>query len=436
MVNHGLPLGGTCVNVGCVPSKHLLHVGNVYYYGGHGIKGVHLVGKSIVFAEIMRQKNALVEKLRKKKYEDVASNLSGVTVINGRATFVSPKKVEVDGEIIHGDKFIIATGASPSIAPIEGIDDVDFITSQEALELERVPSSMVIIGGRALALEFAQLFAHFGTKVRVLQRSPRILPDEEPEISLALRRYLELEGIEIHTGTKVKRVWNKAGMVAVEAVVGSMRREFRGEVLLVATGRKPNTASLGLDKAGVKVDGRGAVIVDNQMRTSAKHIWAAGDVVGKPMLETVAAREGVIAAENAIKGAGATMDYSAVPHAVFTSPQVASVGFTEARAEEKGFKCACRTVPMEAVPKAAIVNDIRGLIKMVVEEKTSRILGVHILAPLAAEMIHEATLAVRYGLTVEDIINTVHVFPTMSEGIKLAAQAFIRDITRMSCCVE
>jgi mercuric reductase len=436
MINHGLPVGGTCVNVGCVPSKYMLHVGEAYFYGRHVPRGIEAPTPRLNFREVVRGKRRLVEGLRKRKYVDVASALPSVALIEGRGAFVSPREVKVDGERIRGDKFIIATGSSPNIIPIPGIEEVDYLTNVEALELEEPPESLAIIGGRALALEFAQVFAHFGTRVTVLQRSPRIIPDEEPEISIALRGYLEEEGIDIRTGVAVKAVGKEGEEVWVRAELEGETETFRAERLLMATGRKPNTSNLGLENAGVEL-GRGrAVVVDEEMHTSAANIWAAGDVVGKPMLETTAAKEGAIAAMNALRGMGRRMDYSAVPHAVFTSPQVASVGMTEEEAEKKGYACACRVVSMEDVPKAVIVGDTRGLVKLVAEAGTGRIRGVHILASLAADMIHEAVLAVRLGLTIDDIIDTVHVFPTMTEAVKLAAQSFRRDIRKMSCCVE
>ncbi len=427
-------IGGTCVNVGCVPSKHLLRVGEINYYGSHGHTGLN-VSSSLDFGSTINEKREIVENLRKGRYIDVIDAL-GITLVKGQAVFVSKDEVKVNGRILRSDKFIIATGSSPGILSIEGIDRVDYLTNVEAMELSELPESMVVLGGRALGLEFAQMFAHFGTKVTVLQRSQRIIPEEESIISDYLKIYLEEEGIDIQTDAGVKSVRKEKGDIIVTALIGDEKKEFVVEKLLMATGRKPNTKDLGLENASVKIDKNGAIIVDDKMKTSAPNIWAAGDVLGEPMLETVAGKEGSIAAENALTGKGKKMDFSSVPHAVFTMPQVSSVGLTEKKAEEKGINCRCSSIPMELVPKAVLAKDTRGLVKMVIDAETKHILGVHILASLAADMIHEGVLAVKFGMTIDDIIDAVHVFPTMTEAVKLAAQSFRRDISRMSCCAE
>jgi len=313
---------------------------------------------------------------------------------------------------------------------------VEYLTSDEALSLRKLPDSMLIIGGRALALEFAQMYAHFGTKVTLLQRSPRIIPDEEPEISGALRGYLEEEGIEIHTGVTVKSAAQRGQEKAVIALVKGRRREFSAEQLLMATGRKPNTEGLALEQAGVEMAESGAVKVNEEMRTTASNVWAAGDVIGEPMLETAAAKEGAVAAENALTGSHRKVDFLSIPRAIFTSPQVATVGYTDREANERGYRCACNTVPMSEVPKAEVIGDTHGLVKMVVETETERVLGVHLLAPDAGDLIMEGVYAVKYRLTVDDIIDTVHVFPTLAEAIKLAATSFRADITKLTCCAE
>ncbi len=436
MVERGT-IGGTCVNVGCVPSKHLLSVGETYYFAeNHEFKGIKLSQESLSMKSVISDKRQVVLTLRRKKYADVLKELPNVTLVKGNAQFVSRNEAKVGNTVLEADKFIIATGSSPIIPPVDGMNNVDYLTNVEALDLERLPESMVIIGGRALALEFAQMYAHFGTKVTVLQRSSRIIPEEEPEISETLGMYLEEEGIEIHTGVEVRKVRREGRRKVVTAKIGQRIRDFAGEQLLVATGRTPNTFDLSVDKVGVRLGEDGAVLVNDQMHTTARQVWAAGDVIGKPMLETTAAKEGAIAAENALSGARRKMDFYAVPHAVFTIPQVASVGLTEAKATQKFGACSCRVLDMSLVPKAQTVKDTRGVIKMVINPETREIVGVHIVSSLAADIIHEGVLAVKYHLTIDDIIDTVHVFPTMGESIKLAAQAFKRDVSKMACCIE
>jgi len=359
-----------------------------------------------------------------------------VALYEGRGRFISPREVEIEGQVLTGEKFIIATGSSPQIVPFKGIEQVDYLTNREALALKTLPKSLIVIGAGPLGMEFAQMFAHFGAAVRVLTHSPRILRREEPEVSAELQRCLEEEGIAVHTNTKVEELREEGGMKVVEASINGERQILRAEQLLVATGVVPNTSGHGLEDAGVKLGQRGEILVDGQLRTSVGNIWAAGDVIGPPHLEIVAAKERHIAAQNALTDAGKTIDYNVISHAVFTSPQVASVGPTEEEFSQRYYACSCRVVRMEHVPKAKAIKDTRGLIKMVIDPKTTQIVGVHILAPLAVEMIHEAVLAVKYKMTIDELTDTVHVFPTLSEGIKMAAQAFRRDITKMSCCVE
>jgi mercuric reductase len=302
------------------------------------------------------------------------------------------------------------------------------------------PSSMIVVGGRALGLEFAQMYARFGTKVTLLQRSGRIIPEHEPEIADGLHTYLTEEGIEITTGVNVQEIYQKGDSKFVRAsssINGKKTQTFEAEQLLMATGRKPNTADLHLENVGVKLRPDGAIAVNSEMHTSAAHIWAGGDVIGEPMLETLAAKEGATAAENALTGTHKKIDLHSVPSAIFTSPQVASVGMTEEQMMQKYGYCSCRTLLIKDVPKALTVNDTKGLIKMAVDpKKNNRIVGVHILASIAADMIHEAVMAVKYRLTVNDIIDTVHVFPTMSEAIKLVATSFKQDVSKLSCCAE
>ena len=430
-------LGGTCVNVGCVPSKNLLRAGELRYYDSHHeFPGITPGKTTLEFNRIMEQKNQIVRGLRKEKYADVLRSLPSTKLFRGNARFVSRTRVRVDGINVDGRRFVVATGSSPRIPSIPGIESVDYLTNVGALSLRSKPASMVVLGGRALGLEFAQMYAHMGTRVTLLQRSDRIIPEEEPAVSDALRQYLENEGIEIKTGVQVKRVFQTHGEKVIVARDKSREFEGRGNELLVATGRDPNTSLLGLENVPVGLTKDGAVKVDLEMHTTARNVWAAGDVIGEPMLETIAAKEGATAAENALVGTHRKIDFLPVPRAIFTSPQVASVGLTEKQAHEQGYECACRTIPMSKVPKAIVIRDTRGLVKLVVDASNGRILGVHMLAENAADIIHEAVLAVKFKLTIDDIIDTVHVFPTMTESIKLVATPFRKDIDDLSCCSE
>ena len=433
----GGTIGGTCVNVGCVPSKRLLAVGDQFFrVARRPFQGLNLEdGWSADFRAVIRAKDRIVASLRKGKYADVLASLKGVDFVRGQAAFMSPREVKAGGQRYEGKKFVIATGSSATVPPIPGIEGVGYLTNVEALSLQERPDSMIVLGGRALGLEFAQMYQNMGTPVTVLQRSARIVPEEEPEVSEYLRRYLEEDGVRIHAGVEILSVAQTKERKVVTAKIGERKRKFEADALLLGTGRTPNTDTLNLPAAGVRVKADSGVKVDAQMRTTAPHIFAGGDVKGKPMLETTAAKEGYIAAENALANRGFKMDYRAVPHAVFTNPAVASVGFTDAQANATArVRCACNTVLLKQVPKPVIVEDTRGLVKIVAEAESHRILGVHILASLAPEMIHEGVLAVKHGLTLEDIIDTVHVFPTHSEAIKLAALSFFEDVDKLSCC--
>ncbi len=431
----GTRMGGTCVNVGCVPSKALLTAGEIYWYGNHGFNGIQFDRKTLNLKQIVNEKDEMVDDFRKNKYKDVLKNL-GIDYYEGEASFASPKTVNVNGNIISAEKFVVATGAHSSIPAIEGVEKVDYLTNEEALHLQKVPESMLIVGAGPVGIEFAQMYTHFDSKVTVLQKGLRILPREEPEISEALEKYLQEEGTRIYKNTQPLTVTKKGSNKLLTAKVNGKKKRFKAEELLLAVGRTPHTKQIGLDRAGVKTDDKGFILINNTMQTTAPHIYAAGDCCGEPMLETTAAKEGAIASENALSGAGKKMDYSSVPHAVFTSPQVASVGMTDQQAVAAGYKCTCRILGMESVPKSHIIKDTRGLIKMVTDSKTKRILGIHILAPHAADLIHAGVFIVRNRLTVDDVIDTVFNFPTLSEAIKMTAQMYYKDVTKLSCCIE
>ncbi|TAK01992.1 MAG: mercury(II) reductase [Candidatus Manganitrophaceae bacterium] len=429
-------LGGTCVNRGCVPSKNLLKAGeDFYYHRGPHFSGVHHGEGAIHFEEVMAQKRELVLRQRKSKYADVIPRL-GITYVPGAGRFVSDREIEVNGEQIVGEKFIIATGARPTIPSIEGIREVDFLTSTTALKLKSVPKSMIILGGGFVGLEFAQMYAHFGARVILLEMKPRIIPEQEESISERLTQYLKEEGIEIITGAKVNRIDGHGKVKIITAEVNGQERTFEGEVLLVGVGITPNSGEIGLERAGVEITEKGYIKVDEEMRTSNENIYAVGDVASKIALETVAASQGSIAAENAFTGSHRTFDDLSVPIAVFTHPEVASVGLTEKRAEAMGIGCSCRGLEFKVVPKADLIHETNGYIKMVIEAESERVIGVHLLAPGAADIIHAAVMAVKFRHTIRDIRSTLFVFPTLSESIKLVAQSFTKEVASLSCCIE
>lgn len=437
IVNSGLPLGGTCVNVGCVPSKTLLHAGEVLHQAKHhGISGIEIEVKSFDFQKVIGDELSLVEKLRQEKYEKVLQNLEQVTFVEGKARFISSDEVEVNGQTLSADKFIIATGSTANVPPIKGIRDVGYITHVEALKLKQQPRELIVIGAGPLGLEFAQMFARLGTKVTILQRAERIFPPAEKVLADQLTQMLEGEGIAINLKVATKNVRLENGKKIVRYSVDGQEQEVRGEEILLAAGKTPNTAYLNLDEVGVETNERKAVVVKENLQTSTKHIYAVGDVNDRPLrLETTAGREGTLAAENALKGTQKSVDYNSVPYTIFTDPQLASVGLTDEQALKLGIKCSCRVISFAMVPKAHIVRRTEGLIKMVINAETKQILGVHILAPSAGNLIAEAALLVKHKLTTADVLDSLPVFPTLSEAIKIVAQSFTKDISKLSCCV-
>lgn len=437
IVNVGLPLGGTCVNVGCVPSKTLLYAGEVLRHAkNHGIPGVELEVKNFDFQKVVQDELSLVEKLRQEKYEKVLKNLEYVTTIEGKAKFVAQNEVEVNGEKLSAEKFIIATGSTATVPPIENIREVGFVTHIEALRFEKQPKELIVIGAGPLGLEFAQMFSRFGTKVTVLQRGDSIFPHSEKTLTDRLAEVLSKEGITIKTNVEVKSARKENGKKTISYLVNGKSEEVSGDEILLAAGKTPNTQGLGLDVAGVEVSKQQAVVVNQNFQTSNKNIFAVGDVTNTPVrLETTAGREGTLAAENVLKGTQLFIDYNTVPYAIFTDPQLAGVGFTEDEQMKQTGVCACRTVSFADVPKAIIMRRTEGMIKMAIHPQTKQILGVHILAPNASELIAEAMMLVKNKNTIDDVVNSLPMFPTLSEAIKIVALSFTKDISKLSCCI-
>jgi len=434
-------LGGTCVNIGCVPSKTLIRAAEAYYNAGRQpFRGVHTKAESLDWGAVIAQKDELVAGLRQAKYVDVLSSYGErITVMHGRARLLPDGVIALDdGRTCTAGKIVIAAGARPSIPPVQGVEDVEVLTSTTAMELREQPRSLIVVGGRFIALELGQTFARFGTKVTILQRSARLIPDHEPEIAQALTEYLREEGLDIHTGVKLLRIRQSAGEKVVTVQIEGYEQEFRAEQVLMATGRTSNTQGLGLETAGVQMDPQGFVVVDDHLQTANPHIYAAGDVTNRPKLVYVAAAAGLIAAENALSGNHRKLDLSVVPDVIFTDPQVASVGLTEAQAAKLGYHPEVSSLSLVHVPRALAARNTRGLIKLVADAGSGRLLGAHVLATEGGEIIQTAALAIKFGIehgfTYSDLAAMLFPYLTQVEGLKLAALTFNKDIGRLSCC--
>ncbi len=434
MVNEGL-IGGTCVNVGCVPSKTLIRAAeSLWRAKRQDFAGVQTEGRLADFKAVIEQKRELIEGLRKEKYADVIAGNEKIQVVEGRARFVGPREVEVNGEKIVAEKILIATGASPAVPPIEGIEDVDYLTSDSLFELERLPESVVVIGGRFVALECAQMLARFGCEVTILQRSSRVLPLEDPDVTDALTGYLENDGVKVVTGVSITEVKKSQEGVVVSTTIEGKKRFFCAEKILIAVGRTPNTRGLNLEAAGVEIDSKGFIVVKETLETSSPGIYAAGDVIGEPMFVYTAAYEGSLAAENAMSGSEKRRDYTALPWVIFTDPQLAGVGLSEREAKESGLDFDAVTLPLSYVPRALAARDVRGFIKLLRNGETDELIGARILAPEGGELVMEASLAIKYGITCRELAGTFHPYLTLSEGMKLAALSFEKDPGTLSCC--
>lgn len=431
-----LPLGGTCVNVGCVPSKIMLHQGEEYYNAIRSkFKAIKLQGKSN-FIEALKETHEMVKKFRSKNYEKVIEKQEYVDFKEGLASFVDSHTVKVSNQTFMGKHFLIAAGASTFVPPIKGIEKIDFITNVNIFNLKKKPKSVIIIGGGPLGMEFSQIFHHFGTKVIVLQRSERVIPKFDSMLGEELKKYLEDEGITIYTKADSKEIKKTKEGIELTVEIEGKRRILSAEKLMLATGLQANTKLLETEKANVDLDKKSFVKVNKYMQTSQKHIYAAGDVTGLMPLETTAAKGGNLAILNMFENAKKTINYNEIPYAVFTSPEVAAVGITEEEFMKKYNVCLCRTVTLDHVEKALAIKDTRGLIRMVLDPKTKVVIGVHIIGPMAADIITTATYAIKNKMTIYDIRDTVHVFPTLSEMIKKVAQSFDQNLDEMACCVE
>lgn len=439
-------LGGTCVTRGCLPSKNLIEAAKILYDSKNPrYPGLSPTSMSLDFQALIQQKDEVIHDYRDKKYQSIVGNSDKIKVFMGEASFTGRREVTVGEHVLTASSFLVATGTTPSLPEIPGLSETpfltsDLLTSNEDMELRDLPDSLVILGGGYIALELGQMFSRFGTKVTIVQRGERILSNYEPEISESVSEVFREEGIDIITNAKVSRVQGDEREVRLTFQVQGRQRELKAARLLVATGRRPNTDRLGLEKTGVVLDERGFVKVDTSLQTSEKDIFAAGDLIGSytesQMATPVGAQDGGIAAGNALGAEKREVNHVVIPRAIFTDPQVGVVGLNDEEANAAGFQCDCRIVPMSLVPRAGAVRETRGTIKMVADAQSKRVLGVSMHGLNAAEVIHEAAMGLRFGATIDDFAHMLHVYPTMSEALKIVALSYTKDVTKMSCCAE
>ena len=427
-------IGGTCVNVGCVPSKTLIRAAETLHNARAAARFAGITAEADItnWRAIIQQKDALVSGLRQAKYGDLLPAYNGIAYHDGPARLIDGG-VEVDGKPIGTDKVVIATGARPSIPAIPGIEGVPYLTSTTALDVEVLPRSLLILGGGYIGAEFAQMFARAGVRVTLVCRS-RLLPEAEPEISAALTRYFSDEGIAVVSGIAYRTIRKTNSGIALTVAHDGRDAVIDADEVLIATGRTPNIEGLGLAEHGIAIAENGGILVDDRMRTTRPNTYAAGDVTGRDQFVYMAAYGAKLAAKNTLNGDSLRYTNAAMPAVVFTDPQVASVGLTEAAARTAGLAVRISTIGLDQVPRALAARDTRGLIKLVADAGSGRLLGAHVLAPEGADSIQTAALAIRQGLTVDDLAEMIFPYLTTVEGLKLAALAFKKDVAKLSCC--
>ena len=427
MVEQG-QLGGTCVNWGCIPSKTLIHLASVHFSAHRAVSfGLNIEAAFPDCGRLMAAKQHVVDTLRREHYQKILDDNPRIEVLRGHGRFLSSRELQVGAEVVVSDRVLIAAGGVPRVLRIPGLAEAGYLTSYSALNLPCFPESLLIIGGGVIALEMGQMFRRFGTRVTVLEHSRSLLKEFDPRLTAMLRQLLEDEGMEFVFGVESQRVFREGEDTCLEALVDGRPRMFRASRLMLAVGTAPATLGLGLEVAGVQLDGGGFILTDEEMRTSQPGIWAAGDVTGPPLIAPAGIREGEVAVENMLDpDAHRRIQHRFTPMAVFIDPEIASVGDSPEQTRIQGKEVVESFVDLSRVAKSQVMGGRRGAILLIAEKDSGRILGCQILAPRAADVIHEAALAVRCGLSVFDLAEMVHVYPTISDGLRLAALDNVR----------
>lgn len=418
-------LGGTCLNRGCIPTKALLHSAELYEEAKDAAKfGVSTGDVSYDYTKIAANKDAVVAKLRGGIASLEAAH--GVEVINGFGKLTSPTTIDVDGKVIEADKIILATGSAPARPPIPGIDGKNVITSDEVLPMTELPDSFVIIGGGVIGMEFTTLFASLGKKVTVLEMMPSILPGVDASIVSSLKASLKKKGVNIINNAKVTGIQG-GDTVSVSYELNGKSETATGSVCVVSVGRRAMTSGIGLEELGIKMN-RAFVEIDACMQTSIKNIYAIGDITGKIQLAHVATAQGLVAAANCA-GRTATLDYDVVPACIYSSPEIAYIGMTAEKAKEAGYDVEIGSYNVAGNGKALVMGVNTGVVKIIAQKTTGKVLGAQIFAPRATDMIAEIAVVMKKGGTIADIADTIHPHPTVSEAVMEAAH----DAEGMCC---
>lgn len=429
-------LGGTCVNVGCIPSKALLRAAEVHHQASHNpFLGLRTSAERPDLSTLVKEKDALVNVMRQEKYANLIREYH-IDLISGEARFLDDQSLVVGDRIIKGDRYIIATGARPHIPRIAGLADIPYMTSTSILNLSEPPRHLIVIGSGYIAMELGQLFRRLGSKVTLIQRGKELMPTYDVEVREVITKMLNDAKINIISGAQYQRVAGKAQDINVVLTVKGREQVIHGDALLVAAGRDANIEALNLSAARVDMDVHNQPLFDAHLKTSNPRIYLAGDVTLGPQFVYVAAYEGKIAAQNALglTPSPATLNLEVVPTVTFTQPAIASVGLTQGEAEHQGIPVKSSILPLSAVPRALVNRDTQGVIKLVAEIDTGRIRGAQVVAENAGDLIYSMVLAINHRLTITDLTNTLAPYLTMSEGLKLAALGFDTDITKLSCC--
>ncbi len=438
MVNEGLPFGGTCVNVGCIPSKKLIRAAETVYHAGHSrFEGIQSKGADVDYTRLIEGKKQLVKDLQQKKYLDVVKDFENLKLIKGMAEFLDEKTILVNGKDKYfGMKFLIATGATTKIPDIKGLKEIDYLTNVSLFDLEEQPESMIVLGGGYIALEIAQAWHRLGTKVTLLQRSGHVLSKQTEDIAGELSTHLREEGLDIHTGMRFTEVLQENNMIRVMAEKDVEQKEFTAEKILVSTGIMPNTERLSVERAGLELTEDSHIKVNDHLQTNNRNIYAAGDCINTPSYVYTAAFEGKTAVVNAFGGVNRKVDYSSLPWVVFTDPQVAGTGMDEAQAEAENIPYEVSKLELKDVPRSIAAQDTRGFIKLIRNAQTDELIGARVVAPEGGELIQQLSMAIKYGISVKDLAESFYPYLTLSEGIKLAAITFEKDVASLSCCAS